>query len=50
MPETAADTWPKFDPRPWGSFTVLDEGDNFKVKRIEVLSGKHYSSLITTFQ
>ncbi|HVS83008.1 MAG TPA: phosphomannose isomerase type II C-terminal cupin domain [Pyrinomonadaceae bacterium] len=43
MPETAADTWPKFDRRPWGSFTVLDEGDNFKVKRIEVLSGKRLS-------
>jgi mannose-6-phosphate isomerase len=43
MPETAADTWPKFDRRPWGSFTVLDEGDNFKVKRIEVLPGKRLS-------
>lgn len=43
MPETAADTWPKFDLRRWGSFTVLDEGDNFKVKRIEVLPGKRLS-------
>lgn len=43
MPETAADTWPKFDLRRWGSFTVLDEGDNFKVKRIEVLAGKRLS-------
>ena len=34
---------PKFDQRPWGSFTVLDEGDNFKVKRIEVLPGKRLS-------
>src|SRR4030095_1183222 len=29
--------------RPWGSFTVLDEGDGFKVKRIEVLAGKRLS-------
>lgn len=24
------------DSRPWGSWTILDEGDGFKVKRIEV--------------
>jgi len=29
--------------RPWGSFTVLDEGQNYKVKRIEVLAGKRLS-------
>lgn len=29
--------------RPWGSFTILDEGDNYKVKRIEVLPGKRLS-------
>jgi mannose-6-phosphate isomerase len=34
---------PKFDRRPWGTFTVLDEGDGFKVKRIEVLPGKRLS-------
>ncbi len=34
---------PLFDRRPWGSFTVLDEGDGFKVKRIEVLPGKRLS-------
>ncbi len=34
---------PKFDQRPWGSFTVLDEGDGYKVKRIEVLPGKRLS-------
>ena len=34
---------PVFDQRPWGSFTVLDEGDNYKVKRIEVLPGKRLS-------
>ena len=31
------------DQRPWGSFTVLDEGQNYKVKRIEVLPGKRLS-------
>lgn len=34
---------PLFDQRPWGSFTILDEGDNYKVKRIEVLPGKRLS-------
>jgi len=34
---------PSFDQRPWGSFTVLDEGENYKVKRIEVLPGKRLS-------
>ena len=29
--------------RPWGSFTILDESENFKVKRIEVLPGKRLS-------
>jgi mannose-6-phosphate isomerase len=29
--------------RPWGSFTVLDEGENYKVKRIEVLPRKRLS-------
>jgi len=29
--------------RPWGSFTVLDEGKDYKVKRIEVLPGKRLS-------
>ncbi len=32
-----------FEKRPWGSFTVLDEGAGFKVKRIEVLPGKRLS-------
>lgn len=31
------------DERPWGNFTVLDEGENYKVKRIEVLAGKRLS-------
>ena len=34
---------PKYEERPWGSFTVLDEADGFKVKRIEVLPGKRLS-------
>ncbi|MFN2390904.1 MAG: phosphomannose isomerase type II C-terminal cupin domain [Pyrinomonadaceae bacterium] len=37
------DNSPVFDQRPWGSFTVLDEGEGFKVKRIEVLPGKRLS-------
>jgi mannose-6-phosphate isomerase-like protein (cupin superfamily) len=35
------DNSPKFDP--WGNYTVLDEGENFKVKRIEVLPEKRLS-------
>ena len=34
---------PEFDQRPWGSYTVLDAGENYKVKRIEVLPGKRLS-------
>ena len=34
---------PLYDERPWGSFTVLDEGAGYKVKRIEVLPGKRLS-------
>ncbi len=37
------DNSPKFDSRPWGSFTVLDENETFKVKRIEVLPEKRLS-------
>jgi mannose-6-phosphate isomerase len=43
MQENDSDTSPRFDRRPWGTFTVLDEGNNFKVKRIEVLPGKRLS-------
>ncbi len=32
-----------FEERPWGSFTILDEGDTYKVKRLEVLPGKRLS-------
>ena len=34
---------PYFEERPWGSFTILDEGENYKVKRLEVLPGKRLS-------
>ena len=37
------ETSPLYDERPWGSFTVLDEGRGYKVKRIEVLPGKRLS-------
>lgn len=37
------DNSPMFDERPWGSFTVLDRGAGFQVKRIEVLPGKRLS-------
>ena len=43
MLDDSSDNSPRFDRRPWGSFTVLDEGNNFKVKRIEVLPGKRLS-------
>ena len=43
MAENQSDNSPKFDRRPWGTFTVLDEADGFKVKRIEVLPGKRLS-------
>ena len=43
MSDNEVDNSPKFDRRPWGTFTVLDEGDGFKVKRIEVLPGKRLS-------
>jgi mannose-6-phosphate isomerase-like protein (cupin superfamily) len=43
MAETNSDNSPRFDRRPWGTFTVLDEADGYKVKRIEVLPGKRLS-------
>lgn len=33
----------EYDERPWGNYTVLDEGERFKVKRIEVLPQKRLS-------
>ena len=41
--EKITDNSPRFDRRPWGTFTVLDEGDGFKVKRIQVFPGKRLS-------
>jgi hypothetical protein len=41
-----ADTTPARDRterRPWGSFTILDEGPGYKVKRIEVLPRRRLS-------
>ena len=26
----------RYEQRPWGTYTILDESDSFKVKRIEV--------------
>jgi mannose-6-phosphate isomerase len=34
---------PETDHRPWGSYTVLDDGVTHKVKRITVLPGKRLS-------
>ncbi|MBX3283230.1 MAG: phosphomannose isomerase type II C-terminal cupin domain [Acidobacteria bacterium] len=33
----------RFEARPWGTFTILEEHDSYKVKRIEVLPGKRLS-------
>lgn len=41
--QSKVDNSPKYDERPWGNFTVLDEGEGFKVKRIEVLPEKRLS-------
>ena len=43
MNEANDGTTARVDERPWGRFTVLDEGEAFKVKRIEVLPGKRLS-------
>ncbi len=40
---TIVNNLPLYDERPWGNFTVLDEGEGYKVKRIEVLPGKRLS-------
>jgi mannose-6-phosphate isomerase len=34
---------PTFEQRPWGSYTVLDEGHHYKVKRLEILPGQRLS-------
>ena len=33
----------KYEKRPWGSFTILDEAEFYKVKRLEVLPEKRLS-------
>jgi len=43
MNESASQESARFEERPWGTFTVLDEGADFKVKRIEVWPGKRLS-------
>lgn len=37
------DKTPDSERRPWGGFTVLDEGDSYKVKRIDVYPQKRLS-------
>lgn len=43
MSDQTVDNSPLYDERPWGTFTVLDQGENFKVKRIEVYPQKRLS-------
>jgi mannose-6-phosphate isomerase len=43
LEDEPVETSPLFDRRPWGTFTVLDEGEKYKVKRIEVLARKRLS-------
>lgn len=38
-----ATTSPKSETRPWGSYTVIDEGNQYQVKRLEVLPGQRMS-------
>ncbi|WP_305731669.1 cupin domain-containing protein [Trichlorobacter ammonificans] len=33
----------EFGERPWGTYTVLDQGSHYKIKRIEVLPGQRLS-------
>ena len=37
------ETSAEIESRPWGRFVILDEGHDFKVKRIEVIPGKRLS-------
>ena len=43
MTSNVSENSPRFDLRPWGTFTVLDEAEGYKVKRIEVFPGKRLS-------
>ncbi|MCS7030676.1 MAG: phosphomannose isomerase type II C-terminal cupin domain [Gloeomargarita sp. SKYG116] len=40
---TSLPSAPPTELRPWGSFTVLEEGKNYKIKRIEVKPGHRLS-------
>lgn len=40
---TAAETGPRFDRRPWGTFEVLDDQQGYKVKRMTVDPGQRLS-------
>jgi mannose-6-phosphate isomerase len=41
--QTQSVTYGKTEERPWGSFTILDEGKGYKIKRIEVNPGHRLS-------
>jgi mannose-6-phosphate isomerase len=43
MPDDQRLTSGEHDTRPWGSYTVLEDADTHKVKRIEVLPGRRLS-------
>ena len=43
MPLPTANLKLETETRPWGSFTILDEGEGFKVKRISVNPGHKLS-------
>ncbi len=43
MQDNDKQTSPAHEERPWGSFTILDEGPGYKVKRIEVKPGSRLS-------
>lgn len=40
---TTPPTSPQYEERPWGNYTVIDEGQHYKVKRLVVLPGKRMS-------
>ena len=42
-PEPTASGDPRFEQRPWGSLAILDDGDDFKVKRMTVDPGQRLS-------
>jgi len=43
LPETTLNGVAATELRPWGSFTVLEEGQGYKIKRIEVKPGHRLS-------